>query len=140
MEEGYWQAFQDPASGYTVVFEDDGRVAYAYLCNSSQAIIADVWLYKRCQTPVEPEWEDRTKLPFVNPVEFANSAGPILPVDSTNDVSVRWEQLQAGSKAFIYIRDIFAGLLIDGAKPGWSVMAVKDGPLALVLDPTIASP
>jgi hypothetical protein len=138
--EGIWQDFHDSVSGQAVVFEDDGRVAYAYLCDSSQAIIADVWLYNRCQTPVEPEWENRAKLPFANPEEFVKSVGPISPVDGTNDVSVRWEQSRAGSKAFVYIRDVLAGMLADGATPGWSVMAAKDGPLALVLDPAIASP
>ena len=34
------------ATGYSAVFEDDGKVAYAYLLDDGR-IVADVWLYNR---------------------------------------------------------------------------------------------
>jgi hypothetical protein len=46
-------------------------------------IIGDVWLYNHGEAPVEPEWEDPSRMPFANPKEFTN---PVLfePVKDTS--------------------------------------------------------
>lgn len=114
-----------------LVIEDDGRVAYAYLVDAGGQICADVWLYNRCPTPTEPEWFDREKAPFANPVPFAarDLLDFTLP-SSIADLSVTWER---DGRAKIFIHRKLAAILVDGAKPGWSVLANKDGPLAKVL-------
>ena len=114
-------------------------MAYAYLCDASQAIVADVWLYNRCAAPLEPEWQDRAKLPFANPIGFVDGDGPIAPIDNLSQVSVRWAHTDGDIEAHTYIRDVLAGVLLPGAAPGWSAMAAKDGPLAKVLDGQVST-
>ena len=65
--------FTDQKSGYSVVFDDDGRVAYAYLLNHQGNIISDVWLYNQCKTPKEPEWKTSNNMPFANSLSIQKS-------------------------------------------------------------------
>jgi hypothetical protein len=117
-------------SDYSAFFEDDGKVAYAYICKGGQ-IVGDVWLYNHGEASVEPEWEDPSRMPFANPKEFTN---PDLfePVKDVSEIGFEW--IEGNPPALlIFIRgDLFARL-IPGSKPGWSRLAIKDGPLALVL-------
>jgi len=53
-------------TGYSAIFEDDGKVAYAYRLDNGK-IVADVWLYNRAVAPEAPEWRDRSKAPFFEP-------------------------------------------------------------------------
>ena len=131
---GVWQAYFDGPSGYQVVVEDNGRVAYAYLLDSDQQIVSDVWLYNRCDTPVKPEWTDPDKLPFANPAGFVRLDGAIMPINRAEEVEIVWIQV-SGVMAQIHIRNTLAGVLALDARPGWSVMAAKDGPLARMLLP-----
>ena len=67
MEESFdgFAEFTSPCGGFTLTFDDDGRVAYAYLKRGG-IICGDVWLYNCCPTPDIPEWKDRSKIPFAN--------------------------------------------------------------------------
>lgn len=116
-------------SDYSAIFEDDGKVAYAYLRKGAD-IVGDVWLYNHGEAPTEPEWEDPSRMPFANPKEFTN---PDLfePVRDASEVSFEWEENQPA--LLILIRGDLYARLIPGSKPGWSKLAIKDGPLALVL-------
>src|SRR5690242_16435335 len=58
-----------PGSGLTVILEDDGRVAYAYL-KSNGAIVADVWLYNVAEPPERNNWRDKTQLAFSEPAKL----------------------------------------------------------------------
>jgi len=119
-----------PSGDYSAVFEDDGRVAYAYLCHG-RTIVGDVWLYNHNAAPVEPEWEDPSKMPFANPQEFT-SADFFEPVREPSEVRFEWIE-DDSLTLLIFIRgDLFARL-VPGSKPGWSKLASNDGPLALVL-------
>ncbi|MEZ2220138.1 hypothetical protein [Rhizobium sp. RCC_161_2] len=121
----------DPASGCRVYFEDDGRVAYAYLVAADGQIIADVWLYNRGKAPAEPEWHDNETMPFANPAEFVRTDKPFNFAKRPSDITVLWEASeQYGLVARIYIHNELFGILTPGAKPGWSVLATRDGPLA----------
>lgn len=127
--------FMDPQSGYCVVFEDDGRVAYGYLLDAVEKIIADVWLYNRCETPREPEWQTPDLLPFANPMEYAKDHSGVTPVEDASEVTVQWVPLGGDQmRAIISIRGDIFGIIENGSKPGWSLMAAKDGPLAKVLE------
>lgn len=126
--------FTDQKSGYSVIFDDDGRVAYAYLINPEGKITADVWLYNRCETPFEPEWPDPEKMPFANPVDYSKDHADFISVDNISDVAVDWSSNSTTIEAIVIIREKQFAILVDGAKPGWCCMARKDGPLAKVLE------
>lgn len=127
--------FLNQETGYSVVFDDDGRVAYAYLLNEKEAIVGDVWLYNRCVSPSEPEWKDPEKMPFANPVGFVKDDINFSPVKDISEVEVQWESSSEGQvKANIFVSDELFAVLTEGAKPGWSLLAAKNGPLAKVLE------
>lgn len=126
--------FVNPASGHRVVFEDNGRVAYGYLLDPDEKIIGDVWLYNRCETPREPEWDAPDLLPFANPAEYSKDHSGFRPVEDPSEVTVAWTPLDGGRmRAAISVRGSVFGILEDGCKPGCARMAAKDGPLAKVL-------
>ena len=128
--------FQKDEDSYSVVFEDDGRVAYAYLLNPSGSIVADVWLYNCCYTPVEPEWKDPKNMPFINPQAYVNESehDAFHAVDSISDVKIDWCNDAENVKVRIYIRNKYFASLDEGVAPGSSLFASKDGPLAKVLN------
>lgn len=117
---------------YSVVIEDDGRVAYAYLMEGEDSI-GDVWLYNQQEAPKDSNW-DKQQLPYLNPEEYLNKDARVLPIKDKSEVYFEWnESLSDGSiEVSIYIRDKFTAQIITGSKPGWSTLVVKDGPLAQV--------
>jgi len=120
--------------GFTVIFDDDGRVAYAYRLDASGRIVGDVWLDNRCVSPVEPEWKDPENMLFANPENYVNSSENFKPVDDISEVKVSWILQGGGVKARVLIRNQLFAALVEGAKPAWSFLASKDGPLAKVLE------
>jgi hypothetical protein len=126
--------FIDEDSDFRVMVEDDGRVAYAYLLNPDKKIIALVWLYNRCETPQEPEWRDREKMPFANPADYVRRDIKLALDFTISDFRVEWGfSKQDEIKAFLYLNHTLLAILIPGAYPGWSLLAGKDGPVAKVL-------
>lgn len=116
----------------TVVIDDDGRVAYAYLLDVDDQLCGDVWLYNRCVAPIDPEWRDRGMAPFANPKEYVRDVEFVPPV-SGDEFSVRWDNTNDGYVATVLLRGNIFATLKEGVKPGWAVLAKKDGPLAKVL-------
>jgi hypothetical protein len=115
--------------GYSAVFEDDGKVAHAYLLHERR-IVADVWLYNRSAAPEAPNWRDPSSAPFLNPRAYASSE-PFPPVTDESEVDFDWSSDAAGSPILrILIRGEDHARLVPGSKPGWSRLAAKDGPLA----------
>lgn len=124
-EQSFWTQVGDVAEGYSVVVEDDGKVAYAYLHDPSHAIIGDVWLYNRGPTPKSVDWANRDLLPFANPQDFA-SATTIEPLQREADVMVQWKRASGQPlQANLYIRGELFAVLKDGSTPGWSRLAAK---------------
>ncbi len=117
---------------YSVLIEDDGRVAYAYLMEGEDAI-GDVWLYNVQEAPKDSNW-GKQQLPYLNPEEYINKDIRVAPITDKSEVYFEWnESLSDGSiEVSIYIRDKFIAQIITGSKPGWSTLVVKDGPLAQV--------
>ena len=127
--------FCDLASDQAVVFEDDGRVAYAYLQEDGK-IIGDVWLYNHGTPPPEPEWKDKARPPYRNPRGFVSSTR-FKPVRACRDISAIWlPATNGGAEVEIWIRGASHARLIRGSKPGWCVLAGRDGPLAKTLGPS----
>ncbi len=116
---------------HSCLVEDNGRVAYAYLVREGR-IIGDLWLYNRAESPVEPEWRERTKMPFLNPVAFVDTMPVSQPLLSGAELAAEWEIGADGvaNSVRIYLRGRLYGVLAPAANPGWCVAALKDGPLA----------
>ncbi|MDG3441433.1 hypothetical protein [Nitrospirillum amazonense] len=121
-----------PEGGQSIVIEDDGRVGYAYFLDADDRIRGDVWLYNRCTAPKEPEWHNRERAPFANSAAYVCAARIIGLPTSPEEFSVTWDD--AG--ALIFLRGEILARVADGAAPGWSVLASKDGPLAKAMSPT----
>jgi hypothetical protein len=127
--ERIWVANDDPCSDFSVVFEDDGRVAWAYLLKSKK-IVTDVWLYNHGAAPaaIEPDRPPRNPAPFAS-AELARA------VERGEEVSFRWlhedPSLEIGVE--VLVRGLLFARLTPGVKPGWARMALQDGPCAKVL-------
>lgn len=117
---------------YSVLIEDDGRVAYAYLLEFGD-VIGDVWLYNQEEAPADSNWAMQPS-PYLNPIEFLTNDARISPIKNEKELRCEWT-LSANDSSVevgIYIRDKFIASVSSGSKPGWSVLVAKDGPLALV--------
>jgi hypothetical protein len=117
---------------YSVKIEDDGRVAYAYMMQGEDAV-GDVWLYNRSEEPQVNFWNPED-LPYLNPAEYLHKeAATIPPIKEPSEVRCEWSETSDGIiEVDILLRGKFVAQLVPGAKPGWSVLVAKDGPLALV--------
>ena len=91
----------DPAGNLVAVFEDDGRVAYAYLLEGDD-VVADVWVYNRADAPEAPEWADPDKAPFLNPRAFVREAAALEPPSSDADVRFEWRGEQNARVATLF--------------------------------------
>jgi hypothetical protein len=121
-----------PDTPHHIVIEDNGKVAYAYLVEGGD-IVADVWLYNDGTAPVEPEWDCPDKMPFANLRDFVKDTA-FAPIRSKQEFSVKWHcEGNSLGRADIYVRERLHARMEPGAKPGWCVLAAKDGLLARVL-------
>lgn len=127
---GYFSQFLCEANDrYSIIIEDDGRVAYAYLYKDDE-ITGDIWLYNQGEAPVR--YNTSRMLPYLNAAGFIEKN--IEPITSDDEVQILWFLNEDGkAEAIIYVRDELVAKMIDGSKPGWSAMVKKDGPLAKVL-------
>ena len=125
----------DPISGFRVMFEDDGRVAYAYLLAPDGKIVTDVWLYNHGRAPLEPEWHDRSLMPFTNPVDYVKEDIRFIIPTTPSEISVDWDASELfGLTARVHIHGELFGILRPGSKPGRSLLAARNGPCALKMD------
>ena len=133
------QFFCEANNDYSVVFEDDGRVAYAYLLHGDN-IIGEVWLYNQAPTPKEPEWHNKEKMPFLNPDGFIKEN--ISPILDSEELKVDWKLSKEMDidEVLISIRDKLVAMLERDSTPGWSLLVSKDGPLAKRMEIDIQLP
>lgn len=117
---------------YSVLIEDDGRVAYAYLLEYGD-VIGDVWLYNQDAAPTDNNWVNQTT-PYLNPAEYLTRDAAIAPIKHESHIRCEWTESPNDGliEVGISIRGKFIANIISGSKPGWSVLVVKDGPLAQV--------
>jgi hypothetical protein len=116
---------------YSLIFEDNGKVAYAYLLEN-EVIIGDIWLYNRHETPEEIDWKDKKNLPFLNPAKYIDKSKIIEPVNDISEISIIW-LMDYGKKLgdiHIYIRSELIAVLREGLKPGYSSIVLENNPLA----------
>lgn len=129
---GYLSKNKCPDLDYSLVIEDDDKVAYAYLLKNEK-LVGDVWLYNRTDTPDLPEWHNQDKAPFANPKEYSDQPA-IIPILTEDDISLNWnfEKLNFKNVEIVY-KDTLIARLCDDSKPGWCIWVKKNGPLAKVL-------
>lgn len=120
--------FKDPSERTKVIFEDDGKVAYAYLLVEG-VISGDVWLYNVSDTPEEPEGRDPDQLPFLNSRRFVEEE-IFEPIDDRNDVVVIWHDCPEGRQATLELKGRVHAILRPNSKPGWCRLAVRASSLA----------
>ncbi len=125
--------FLSPCKKYSVTFEDNGKVAYAYL-KMGKDIIGDVWLYNRCNTPLKPEWNDKSEIPFANCNGYMSEAGKMQTTVADSDVLVDWEYEGQQPVCYVYIYEDLYGVIAPGDKPGFARFALKNGPIARVME------
>jgi hypothetical protein len=130
---GFIRRFFSENRERSVLVEDNGRVGHAYLLDADGRICSDVWLYNRCLAPTVPEWDDREKAPFANPTPYINHTEEFSPPMSAGDVSIEWERQNDHCVVRVFVRLKLIAKLEDGTKPGWAVLAGRDGPLAKIL-------
>jgi hypothetical protein len=115
-------------SGMSVIIEDDGRVAYAYLQQHGE-IVADVWLYNVVATPEESTWTDKALMPFLNPRKYCTQEEFRRITPDTQVACI----LVSGHVEIRLEGELIARFR-PGIKPGWSRLARISGPLAKPLD------
>ncbi len=116
---------------YSAVFDDDGEVAYGYMLLDGK-IISDVWLYNSGEAPSEWPWlGDPDGPPFANPIAFASPAR-FGAVATRDDLSFVWSYGEGDVPVAVefWIRGKLHARVTPDSKPGWCVLAIKDGPLA----------
>ncbi len=132
MNNFYYQTFCDFDNSYSIIIEDDGRVAYAYLLKDED-IIADVWLYNHELAPAVANWEE-SDVPFINATIFIKAEAYANPIQNENELDFKWALANEIIVVSIYINGILIACLKPGDFPGFSTMVVKDGPLAKVYE------
>lgn len=125
--------YRNDDAGAKLVFDDDGKTAYAYLI-VGEKVAGDVWLYNVCESPQKPEWSDRDKMPFANPVGFA-SEEKFEPIANPADIVLEWEVGSDGlPQVSVFLKGTRHALLRPGAKPGWCRLAANPSPIAKPLN------
>ena len=126
--------FKAPTEFYTLTFEDNGRVAYAYL-KKNQEIVGDVWLYNRCLAPEIPEWDNnKGNIPYANTKSNITKEGKIEENVGVDDVRINWDEEDDHPVAYIYIFENLYGVIGVNDKPGYARFAIKDSAVALILE------
>jgi hypothetical protein len=113
-----------PGTTLSVIIEDDDRVAYAYLSDGGQ-ITSDVWLYNVAPAPDKVDWRDESQMPFLNPKPFCKEES-LARITEQSDVvcavSTDCVEVKLGGRVIARLK--------AGARPGWSILAGRKGPLA----------
>lgn len=120
--------FDEPGGNRSVVLEDDGRVAYAYLL-ADESLVGDVWLYNVAEPPDEVDWRDQSAMPFLNPARFCRQE-VVGRLRTDSAVACDWSD--AG--VVVTVDGLPWARLEYGSRPGWSRNAKMAGPLAKPLE------
>jgi hypothetical protein len=113
-------------NGESVVLEDDGVAGYVYLISENEEVISDVWLYNRALTPQVAPWISGETPPFLNATGYIIEQSEFTPPEDSGGFTADWI---GGHVEIRFMGHLFA-VLKQGAKPGWSFLAAKSGPLA----------
>jgi len=132
MSEYYQQYFCSYNEDSSLIIEDDGKVAYAYLLKGN-GIISDVWLYNQQRTPDTTDWTNKDDMPFLNPKNYILDNRIFSPIKDDSDVEIEWSISNQIEKAKIYIRNELIAILVPNLFPGYSSLVYEDGLLAKII-------
>lgn len=125
-DDSVFLAFDAPDGDRSVVLEDDGEVAYAYLLVDGR-IVSDVWLYNSVVPDPNEVWVAEN-LPFQN--RASHSADECVPrLRTESEVVLGW----SASEVAIEIDGVLVARMRADIKPGWSLGAASPSVLALPL-------
>lgn len=96
MSEFFVQLFCDQNKVYSIIIEDDGKVAYAYLILAKE-IIGDLWLYNNATAPEEINWKQQ-ELPYLNPLTFLKEGIQIAPIVNRQELLCHWTMDSLGGE------------------------------------------
>ncbi len=130
----YFDQLFSPNASYSVVIEDDGKVAYAYLFYQGK-IVGDVWLYNQSSTPLTTDWNRKKNMPFLNSSEFLKNSEEFELIATCQELKINciFFENSTLTAVEIFIRDRLIAILKPNEKPGWYTLVKKDGPLAKVI-------
>lgn len=133
MKDFFYQNTCSFNSDYSIVIEDDNRVAYLYLLKGEE-LVGDVWLYNRQEPTDIPEWDEKKAPPFLNPIRYCKLSKVSEKFRlKESDILVHW-----GKNDRIYaqvrIGETIVILIEEGSQPGWSNQVKANGPLARILE------
>ena len=126
--------FQDPENPeFSLVFEDDGYVAYAYF-RENEEISGLVWLYNGPKVDLrEKEREEDPGLPPGMPRENVKEPS-FVPVLNEEDIEVDWVSHGDRRDAVVYIRSYIHAVVSNGEYPGACRIALRDSEWASAWD------
>ena len=112
---------------YSVIIEDEGHVAYAYLLKKKK-IIAHLWLYNQLNQMDNSSLESGDT--FVMPLENIKPGFKLNPIINQEDVYVNWNFSEDSKtiEASIFIRGEFLGNMNNHDKHGCSKAIINDCP------------
>jgi hypothetical protein len=67
----------------------------------------------------------------VNPAQYVDVSKKIEPISNIENIDIMWKFIEEKlTEVEIHLNKILVAVLAPNAKPGWSLLAIKDGPLA----------
>ena len=128
--EDLFESAQHPKSRRWAVVEDDGQVAWLYLCGpDSHKPVASCFLYNRAQSQTDPTLA-RGESPVV-PDRYLVSGAAHLP-PSPSAVRIRWSQ--DGESVAVLFGGVLMGFIAKGDSYGFSKLLAEAGPFGSPLD------
>ncbi len=118
---------------FSIVIEDNGYVAYAYLLKNED-IISELWLYNRGNILYD-NWDNISEddFPLQNLDCFINKT--IKPISTDKDINIKWSFNDDNNiKAYIFIHDELIGSLESKEPIGFSKLVFQDTPIAKKYD------
>lgn len=116
--------------GYSLIIDDNGSVAYAYLLYDED-ILSEVWLYNREPSPYK-NWKDikQEDLPPQNIEKYVTES--IIPISFEYSIEDNWDIDSEGMvQVNISINEKLVAILNERHKIGSSTMVTEDTPIAL---------
>ena len=128
-EEPYFnQFFAHQENKYSLIIEDNGKVAYAYLLENGD-IISEVWLYNNGESLYD-NWDSISEddLPIQNLPIFIEHF--TLPIKEDSDVNLKWIVEDSFVRVFVFIRQELIAILSSNEEIGSSTSISVDTPIA----------
>lgn len=120
-------------TGHMIYVNRDTIAVYAYLVDTNEVIVGDVWLCNVEPTPSEYPWRTGQRPPFANPADFAAEwPGKRDFLTDPKPLSAIWTCADP-VQVELYFEGLLIARLSEGEKPGSSILATRDGPLAKTL-------